>query len=264
MAADFAKNTSGEKKEKERQETLQKLIRHNALWPGAKVLDIGAGPGSWALPLAETAGEVTALEPADGMVAILKSRIADTGTKNIIIDQNTWQSVAIEEKGWQNRFDLVFASMTPGIDGPSALRKMMTASRGSCYLSAFSGSGWRGQYSELWQTFFNEPMGEQPNDIIYPFNLVYAMGYRPHLEFSWWDRDYLEDRDKAIERFCLFFENYLELTNEVKAEITRYIDKHTVDGQFGDSRRTCRGMMVWDMTQNQTNTMKEACNAAAN
>jgi len=252
MAADFAENTGGPKREAERRAVIQRLMAQNALRPGAAVLDIGAGPGSWTCMLAETVGHVTALEPADGMADIMKNRIATDNIDNITIDRRTWQSVDLDADGWRGKFDLVFASMTPGIDGPESLLKMMAASRDACYLSAFSGSNWRSQYADLWQTFFNEPIGEQPGDIIYPLNLVYAMGFRPSLEFAYWTRKQSMNREKAVERFTLFFETYMPMTEGVKTVITDHVNQRCVDGRYTDARDVCRGMMIWNIAQHRS------------
>jgi precorrin-6B methylase 2 len=54
-----------------------------ALTPESRVLDIGAGPGSLAIPLAEMVAHVTAVEPAEGMMEILKQNMETYGTRNI-------------------------------------------------------------------------------------------------------------------------------------------------------------------------------------
>ncbi len=249
MAKDFAKRTGGSRRETERRDVIARLQKQNLLWPGAKVLDIGAGPGAWACILAETAGHVTALEPAVGMADILEKRIDAEGINNITIDRRTWQSVNLDKDEWNNAFDLVFASMTPGIDGPENFCKMMKASRGGCYYSTFSGSGWRGQYAELWQTLFNESIGEQPNDMIYPLNLVYAMGFKPSLEFSYWTRHDEWPADEAVDKFCLFFESYIEISDDVKAVIAGHVKSRCVNGQYRQTRHMCRGMMSWHIVQ---------------
>ncbi len=40
-----------------------------------------------------------------------------------------------------NAFALVFASMSPGVQDPETLEKVMQASRNFCYRSTFSGDG---------------------------------------------------------------------------------------------------------------------------
>ena len=49
----------------------------------SRVLDIGAGPGTLAIPLAPRVKEITAVEPGAGMVAILRERAAKEGITNI-------------------------------------------------------------------------------------------------------------------------------------------------------------------------------------
>jgi SAM-dependent methyltransferase len=254
MAADFAERTGGSQKESERRNVIERLQKQNLLQPGATVLDIGAGPGYWASVIAEIAGHVTALEPSDGMADILEKRIVSEKINNITIDRRTWQSVDLDKDEWHKAFDLVFASMTPGIDGPETLRKMMAASREGCYFSAFSGAGWRDQYAELWQTLFNESIGDQPNEIIYPFNLVYAMGFRPRLEFSYWTRNDEWRVDEAIDKYCLFFESYIEITDTVKALIADHVQGRCANGQYRQTQQVCRGMMSWRMTENIMNS----------
>ncbi|WDP90076.1 MAG: class I SAM-dependent methyltransferase [Desulfobacter sp.] len=247
MAKDFAQRTSGEKASARREQTIALLLEKGILTPEARVLDIGAGPGSWALPLSRHCGHVTALEPSTGMTQIMGRRIKEEGVENITIDQRTWQEVDISESGWEKAFDLVFASMTPGIDGPVSLKKMVAASRGYCYMSAFSGPGMHQQFAPLWEKFFGTPMPDKPNDIIYPFNLLYAMGFRPDLHFSWWNREINWDRDHTIRHFTSFFETHMEITEAARAQIADYVDTLCPAGEYRPAKPVCRGAMIWSV-----------------
>ncbi len=258
MAPDFAERTSDKDNDDKRQKTIAWLRDTGALKENTKILDIGAGPGNWALPLAATAGQVTALEPAAGMADILRSRMEAAKMINITIHRATWQEIDLDREGWRGTFDLVFASMTPGVDGPEMLGKMVAASRGFCYLSAFAGRHWQEWYGELWRKLFDEEMSGHVNDIIHPFNLVYAMGYRPELRFDSWDREISWPRAKAIEDFTTHLEAYTELTDEVREAITAHVDQRCRNGLFSETRSGCRGMMVWDMRKRmQTRKGKE-------
>ncbi len=249
MATDFAKRSREKKSHDKRLKTLAWLWEAGALTSRSKILDIGAGPGNWSILLAEAGAHVTALEPADKMADILQERIFDAGIDNISIDRRTWQEIDLATEGWTGKFDLVFASMTPGIDGPESLFKLISASKGFCYLSMFSGRNWHRWYGELWNMVFGEELNVQGNDIINPFNVLYAMGYRPEIKFDFWERTNNWPRQKAIDDFSTFIEQYTELTKEVKATITEYIDKYCTDDTFIQKRKGCRGMMVWDTNQ---------------
>jgi 2-polyprenyl-3-methyl-5-hydroxy-6-metoxy-1,4-benzoquinol methylase len=59
------------------------------------VLDIGAGSGRWTLPLAKSAGSVTAVEPAGDMLDILYSNLKTARAKVEII-QATWEEAQVQ------------------------------------------------------------------------------------------------------------------------------------------------------------------------
>ncbi|GAB6906330.1 Methylase involved in ubiquinone/menaquinone biosynthesis [Desulfosarcina cetonica] len=249
MAADFAQRTADPTAAEKRRRTVAWMTDRGALPDGARVLDIGAGPGNWSLLLAEAGARVTALEPSGAMVDILKGRMAEQGISAISTDQRTWQAVDLARDGWEGAFDLVFASMTPGIDGPANLRKMMAASKGHCYLSAFSGLGWHQWYGTLWRELFAETLDGHPGDIIHPFNLVYAMGYRPELRFDFWQRENRMSRDKAIADFTTHLEGFTDLTDALRDKVAAFVDQRCENGHFVDERRACQGMMLWSVNQ---------------
>ena len=247
MAKDFAGRADSDKSTARRRETISDLCVRGILTKESTVLDIGAGPGTWALPLAEHCRHVTALEPAHAMADIMNSRILENGVDNITVHQSTWQAAELDVLGWHKAFDLVFASMTPGIDGPSQLKKMIAASRRYCYLSSFAEPGWQIQYAPLWEKFFNESMGKMSYDIIFPFNLVYAMGFHPSLSIFKWAGENVIDRKEAVRMFTRYFENYMEITRETQAAITEYIDSHSKDGRYIRPADIRIGAMIWQV-----------------
>jgi SAM-dependent methyltransferase len=64
---------------------LRSLVR-----PGETWLDIGAGAGRYALPLALLAGKVIAVEPSGGMRSVLRDGMAEHGIANIRIVPSRW------------------------------------------------------------------------------------------------------------------------------------------------------------------------------
>ncbi|WP_286820252.1 class I SAM-dependent methyltransferase [Desulfobacter sp. UBA2225] len=254
MAKDFAQRTSGEKASVKRDATLKQLVDKGILTPKTRVLDVGAGPGSWALPMAKLCAHVTALEPSGGMIDIMSKRIEQEKVDNISIVQKTWQETDLAEQVWKKAFDLVFASMTPGIDGPDAVMKLMAASTHYCYMSAFSGPGMNQQFAPLWEKFFDRPMPQKHTDIIYPFNLVYAMGYRPDITFSWWNKEIDWDRDHTIRHITRFFQSHMEITREAEQIIADYVETRCVDGEYVPAAPVCRGAMTWSVHEDRKTT----------
>lgn len=66
-------------------EVLRSLAR-----PGETWLDIGAGGGRYALPLAMVAGRVIAVDPSDGMLGVLREGMAEHGISNVEIVRARW------------------------------------------------------------------------------------------------------------------------------------------------------------------------------
>jgi SAM-dependent methyltransferase len=60
--------------------------------PGETWLDIGAGGGRYALPLALLANEVIALDPSNGMLDVLRASMAEHDVRNVRILQSRWPS----------------------------------------------------------------------------------------------------------------------------------------------------------------------------
>jgi SAM-dependent methyltransferase len=66
-------------------EILRGLIRPEETW-----LDVGAGGGRYALPIALLAKEVIALDPSGGMLGVLRDGMAKHGIPNVRIVQARW------------------------------------------------------------------------------------------------------------------------------------------------------------------------------
>lgn len=66
-------------------EALRALVR-----PSDTVLDIGAGGGRYALPLALVAREVSALEPSEGMRRVLSEGLSEYGIGNVRVKDVRW------------------------------------------------------------------------------------------------------------------------------------------------------------------------------
>ncbi|HLZ29318.1 MAG TPA: methyltransferase domain-containing protein [Chloroflexota bacterium] len=69
--------------------SLRSLVR-----PADVVLDVGAGGGRYALPLALEVQEVIAVDPSDGMLRVLRDGMAEHGITNIQVLGGRWPAIA--------------------------------------------------------------------------------------------------------------------------------------------------------------------------
>ena len=73
--------------------------------PGDRWLDIGAGGGRFALPLARRVREVIAIEPSPAMRAVLGEGVAEAGVTNLAVHAARWPV-----EGWTEQGDVALAA----------------------------------------------------------------------------------------------------------------------------------------------------------
>jgi SAM-dependent methyltransferase len=74
-------------------ETLRTIRGY--VWPGDTLLDVGAGSGRFALPLAGSVDQVTALDLSPDMLAILENRAAEGDISNIQTLRGSWEDTPV-------------------------------------------------------------------------------------------------------------------------------------------------------------------------
>jgi cyclopropane fatty-acyl-phospholipid synthase-like methyltransferase len=185
----------------ERRATEQELAILD-LRPGETVLDVGAGTGRLAVPVARTAAHVTALDPSEGMLAVLREQMAAAGRTNYSCLRKRWEDAVIGKD--IEPHDVVIAAFSLGFyDLAAALEKLDAAARRAVYLFWHAGE-WRspGEMA-LYRTVFGEEAARQKGypDYIYPVNVLHDAGVYPNVRIyhAVWDavHDSVEDAARA-------------------------------------------------------------------
>lgn len=125
------------------------------------------------------------------MVKYLKSEIAGCSCKNVRIVQSTWEEVDPEKENFVGAFDLVFASMSPGINNLDTIRKALHCSKEYFYYSGFAGKRESNLHKELWPLLYGENLPSWPDQAIYVLNLLYTLELEINFEI-WEERSYVE------------------------------------------------------------------------
>lgn len=100
--------------------TLKRVL--GFIEPKHSVLEIGAGTGLLTIPIAKEAKHVTAVEPSEAMLRILRSKILKEGLSNISIIKERWESIGEERL---SSYDVVLAAYSLDMaDIDEALRKI--------------------------------------------------------------------------------------------------------------------------------------------
>ncbi len=178
------------------------------------VLDIGAGTGAFTIPIAQKAGEVTAIEPSAEMSKQLRSKAE--GLTNIHIIDKRWQDVNIGEIG---RHDLVLAahSLYGIVDIGAELKKMLSTAK--TQLCIITRVGQVNFYADIWQRFKEEEYHPLPS-FIYLYNVLYELGIPANVEVIRAPRDQVYS---DIEQAAKHWMDRLDLLPEKEDELRVYL-----------------------------------------
>ncbi|MEW6192408.1 MAG: class I SAM-dependent methyltransferase [Bacillota bacterium] len=209
------------------------------------VLDIGCGPGVYALLFASRVREVVALDSAPKMCSVLREELSARGIRNVTVVNRAWEEVDLGAEGWKERFDLVFASLTPAIKDPETLTKMVAASRRYCCLVDFA-RGYRNPVlAELWPAVLGEPYPGGWFEISYPWNYLYASGYLPEIRFiaDFWEEKML--LEEAVARYCRSLGRFMAVTPALEEKVRCHLLARSTGGVFCFRHRGYLAVLFW-------------------
>jgi SAM-dependent methyltransferase len=144
--------------------------------PRTTVLDVGSGPGRFALALARRVKGVVAVDPSRAMLEVLRRETRHRGLANVEAVEGRWQDVEVPPA------DVAFASYVLPVvdDAPRFLAKLSASARRHVllYLGAFTMDA---ILDPLWRHFHGRPRRPGPSwlDAV---DVLHEMGIDPALE----------------------------------------------------------------------------------
>jgi SAM-dependent methyltransferase len=188
------------------------------------VLDVGCGPGTIAIDLADQVASITALDFSEAMLGILSATCAEKKITNIRAAKacwdDDWQAMGIQPH------DVVIASRSLAVDDlRAALSKLNRFATRRVCISAMVGQG---PFDRRIVEAAGRPFRPGP-DYIYILNLLHRMGIYARLDFTVHpvNRTFADHQDALEEcrwmiddmnldeqqRLSAFFEKYLVFKN---------------------------------------------------
>jgi len=225
-AAAYQKSTRGERRATERDLAFITLSQKDT------VLDMGAGTGRLAVPIAGRVSHVTALDASAEMLKILEENMRKEGHSNYTCIRMKWEDVVIGRD--LEPHDVVIAAFSLGFfDLAAALLKLDAAARRAVYLFWHAGE-WRGKEEmDLYRAVFGQQgaMKKGYPDYIFPLNILHDAGIYANARVypATWETAY-ESVEEAVESWVSLHCPGLSDTRPVKEFFTRVLHREVPDG----------------------------------
>ncbi len=202
------------------------VLSHLPLDASLTVLDIGSGPGTLAIPLAQKVKSVTAIDFSRGMLDTLEGIAHEKNICNIRTVQCAW------EDDWQKAglqpHDIAIASRALGVkDLTTALCKINRYGTRYVFLTDRIGST---PFEEGAFRALKRPFSPGP-DYIYTLNTLYTLGIYPNVTILQLERDVeYTSMDEAIKSYSWMFH---DITPEENHKLEQYLIGKIIHSENG-------------------------------
>ncbi|MFZ3102183.1 MAG: class I SAM-dependent methyltransferase [Desulfitobacteriaceae bacterium] len=232
----------------ERIKKIVGFLSHNSLLTkNSTVLDIGCGPGRFAVEFAKKSTDVTGLDISDNMLDYAVKNAEAASLTNVSFKNLNWDEVNLEDYGWRKRFDLVTAINSPGIHDQSTLEKMIAASKGYCFLSNFVDRV--DSVQDIIRTeILKLKEGKFYSNTVYSIlNILWLTGYYPSIAYVDTDLDHV----RTVEEACVYYGTLFAAENNSGDEKNRlirsYLEGISINGFVTEKVRTKTAWIYWQV-----------------
>jgi len=214
---------------------------------GETVLDVGAGTGRLAVPIARTAVHVTALDPSEGMLNVLRERMAAEGLTNYSCVKMRWEDVVIGRD--IEPHEIAIAAFSLGFyDLAAALEKLNAAATQAVHLFWHAGE-WRGpEEMALYRAVFGEEaiMRKGYPDYIFPVNILHDAGIYPNVRIynAIWETVY-ESPEEAARTWVAMHNPGMEDLSPVRDYFARLLHRDEA-GKYVETTRRPTAAVWWE------------------
>ena len=170
-------------------------------------LDVGAGCGSLAIPLARAGKTVTALDASEAMINILNEDMKKEGLKGIKPVVSEWDKAELKAH------DAVLCANVPTLlsEPEKTIKRMDALARKAVFIIENADpQGDKFYYRELYPLLFGKPFGERA-DYFKTYSALHSLGIFANVEIIEYDFDQpFRDLDEAVE----FWKEYIGIVTE--------------------------------------------------
>ncbi len=225
-AAGFAKRN----RDSDYAEQFLQLMKPQSHW---RVLDVGCGPGTLAIPMAGQVKSVTALDFSSAMLNELRQKAIDKKISNVYPLQACWTDNWLELDIQPHEVAVSSRSLSV-FDLKGALEKLNSWALEKVFIADRLGSG---PFDPDLFAALNRPFDPGP-DYIFTVNILYQMGIHPSIDYIEVDSEKtFRSRDEAVAGCRWMFD---DLSPAEEKNLAAFVDERLEkkkDGHFSLKRR---------------------------
>lgn len=224
------------------EKTAKTLVELGVLREGDRVLDVGAGTGSYDLELAKYCRQMVALDNNPDCLEVLALRAMRRGQNNIETLCTTWEAYAGEEK-----FDVTFSAMCPAICNVEELRRLEGMTKRTCCLIAVMRGSYEKHRMAMMKALPVVRSGGMATEALTYVNALYLMGRKPNM-LTWSMHTTTETAaEKVLEQYRAYFPIF-GVDDKVTTEfLTKYLEKEAPDGVLRDESVMHYALIFWNV-----------------
>lgn len=226
------------------------LINRDVINKNSTVLDVGCGLGIFVFEFAKISEKAYGIDVSSVMIEYAKGQSLQRNITNTNFSVCDFTNTDIDEMKWENKFDLVMASLTPAISCVEDLHKLMKVSKKYCLHASFVKT-----YDSLEQRILKElfnctkKSSKHKNGRVFysVFNLLFLEGYRPETFYHPRSTTYEIEPNLETATLYAFYLNRNE--KEDIEKILNYLQKvYNDEKNILCTREECYGFILWDKT----------------
>ncbi len=222
-------------------EFVIRALEEQGLLDCGSVLEIGCATGDLTRRLAERINSVTGMDISRAMLELARERDAAAGLSRIRRICGDFRDLDGEAG-----FDLVGACLVPATYSEQGLRKMTELSRKGGFFLSGCGAQDHGAliYREAGMRLLGRE-GQNKQDMIYPFTLLYALGKHPQIRYHRGSSVEHWERETARSKLSRYFSNVKDLPPDSDAILDDFLQERLEDGYIRVERQDCFALVTW-------------------
>lgn len=231
------------------QKVIDYLDSEGRLCRKDRVIDIGCGPGTYALLMCHRVRWITCLDSSEGMLEKLRADATKMAIGNINLMLGGW-----EDAHFNVQYDLAICARSPAIKSRSGLLKMEEVSRRDCCFIAGASEEEEKEWNELWDLIVDSshpsPMEKAINyNLTNPLNILLEEGRDPDLKHFYEIVEVTLDADMVIANTKKNFQIYTRLTKAKEKIIEDRINSWCNNGRYHVKRKMGVAVLTWKVPE---------------